>query len=139
MITVATSGCFDCLHVGHLDLLEYAKSLGGELIVGINSDDSIRKLKGESRPIHPAMDRRRMLLALKSVDRVYVFYEDSAYRFLSCFTPDVWVKGGSYSLETIDPRERESMEAHNGRIIFFHHINHRSTTDIIERIRGRNS
>lgn len=139
MISVAATGCFDCLHVGHLDLLEYARSLGNHLIVGINSDESVKALKGKDRPIVSAWDRRRLLMSLTCVDNVMIFHERTAAKFLERFSPDIWVKGGQYSLESIDPKERAAMDKHGGKIVFFPHINHRSTTDIVERIRGRNS
>lgn len=139
MITVATSGVFDIVHSGHLDLLEYARSLGNRLIVGINSDDSVRALKGADRPINTAADRKRFLLALRPVDDVFIFYESHASKFLQRFTPDIWVKGGMYSLKSIHPDERTVVELYGGKIIFFSHIHYRSTTEIIERIRGRNS
>lgn len=139
MITVATSGVFDLVHIGHLDLLEYARSLGNRLIVGINSDDSVRALKGKDRPINTAVDRRRFLLALEVVDDVFIFYQSNAAMFLQSFKPDIWVKGGMYSLQSIHLDERAVVESYGGNIIFFPHRNHRSTTDIIERIRGRNS
>ena len=94
---VATNGCFDILHVGHLRYLEASKALGDVLVVGLNSDKSVKRLKGESRPINNQDDRAEMLLALKPVDFVVIFDEDTAEEFLKSIKPSIYTKGGDYS------------------------------------------
>jgi len=94
---VFTNGCFDILHVGHVRLLQQAKALGDFLIVAINTDDSVKRLKGKSRPINILDDRIEMLGALKYVDAVVSFSEDTPYRLLGYLKPDILVKGGDYT------------------------------------------
>lgn len=100
MKIIFTNGCFDILHRGHLELLKYCKSLG-RVVVGINSDESIRKLKGEDRPIVCESDRKFHLESLRSVDEVLIFSEDTPYNLIKRVKPDIIVKGGDYSVETV--------------------------------------
>jgi len=102
---VFTNGCFDILHVGHLQLLEKAKSFGDILIVGLNSDRSVRKLKGAGRPILPQKDRARLLAALAMVDYVVIFDEDTPRELLSRIRPQILVKGSDYAYREIVGRE----------------------------------
>ncbi len=102
---VFTNGCFDILHRGHVDYLEKAKSLGDVLILGLNSDDSVRRLKGESRPINDELSRATVMAALNSVDYVVIFEEDTPLNVIKSIRPDVLVKGGDYALEDIVGRE----------------------------------
>ena len=97
MTTVFTNGCFDLLHVGHLRLLWFARSQGDRLVVGLNSDESVRRLKGPTRPITPVDERREMLLALKPVDQVIIFHEDTPLNLIEAIRPDVLVKGPDYA------------------------------------------
>lgn len=99
--TVFTNGCFDLLHPGHVDLLERARALGDRLVVGLNSDASVRKLKGQHKPYVNETDRRRMLLALRAVDEVIIFDEDTPLELILRVQPDVLVKGGDWPVERI--------------------------------------
>lgn len=100
-LVVFTNGCFDILHIGHVRYLNEARSLGSKLVVAINSDDSVKRLKGKDRPIFSQEHRKEMLLNLKSVDEVHIFEEDTPLETINQLRPDVLVKGGDYSLETI--------------------------------------
>ena len=97
MTTVFTNGCFDLLHVGHLRLLWFARSQGDRLVVGLNSDESVRRLKGPTRPIVPVDERREMLLALEPVDQVIIFYEDTPLNLIEALRPDILLKGPDYA------------------------------------------
>jgi rfaE bifunctional protein nucleotidyltransferase chain/domain len=101
MIKVFTNGCFDILHAGHIELLEKAKSFGDYLIVGLNSDISVRKLKGEGRPIMPEFSRKRVLEAMEFVDEVIMYDDPSVLETIKEIKPDILVKGGDYKLEDI--------------------------------------
>ena len=103
-----TNGCFDLLHLGHVTYLESARKLADALLIGVNSDDAVRQLKGRERPINPEADRAAVLAALQSVDGVCVFAEKTATRFLTLVQPDIYVKGGDYTLETLNQEERAS-------------------------------
>ena len=107
---VLTNGCFDLLHVGHVRYLQAARALGDALAVALNSDDSVRALKGEGRPINPEDDRAEVLAALECVDYVAIFSEMRATRFLETVKPAIYVKGGDYTLETLDREERDVLE-----------------------------
>jgi glycerol-3-phosphate cytidylyltransferase len=102
---VFTNGCFDLLHPGHVSYLRAARSLGDALVVGLNSDTSVKKLKGPSRPIVPERDRAAVLLALESVDAVVVFAEDTPMRLLRELRPNVYAKGGDYRVEDLPEAE----------------------------------
>lgn len=132
---VATNGCFDVLHAGHVTYLEAARSLGDELLVGLNSDASVRALKGPERPINGEQDRALLLAALGCVSAVTVFGEARSGDFLRRVLPEVYVKGGDYNLETIDQDDRRIVEGAGGRIAFIPFLPGRSTTDLISRIR----
>ena len=101
MKTVFTNGCFDVLHRGHVELLKFCKRIGDHVVVGINSDDSIRRLKGEGRPINTLKDRKMMLEELRCVDKVIVFEEDTPYSLIQSLNPDIIVKGGDYTPEQV--------------------------------------
>lgn len=131
---VFTNGCFDMLHAGHVQMLDEAKDLGDYLIVGLNSDDSVRRLKGENRPVNTAADRARVLGALRSVDAVVTFGEDTPERLLNAIKPDVLVKGGDYGPDEVVGRE--IVEAEGGRVVVVGHTRGKSTTDLLERMRG---
>lgn len=107
---VATNGCFDLLHVGHVRYLQAARRLGDALVVGINSDASTRQLKGEGRPINNEHDRAEVLAALCCVDLVSIFDEMRATRFLELAAPDIYAKGGDYTPATLDQSERTVLE-----------------------------
>lgn len=114
---VVASGCFDVLHVGHIRLLKSARGFGNWLLVGINSDAAVESLKGFSRPINSALHRAEMLIALRVVDAVYVFDSVRATEFLRLARPSTWVKGGDYTLETLDQNERKAVEDAGGEIV----------------------
>lgn len=130
---VFTNGVFDLLHPGHVELLEHARSLGERLVVGINDDGSVRRLKGEKRPIFPLAERMEVLAALECVDFVVPFAEDTPLeliRDLGCV--DVLVKGGDYAPE--DVVGRAEVEARGGRLVIFRLSGDYSTSGLIERI-----
>lgn len=130
---VAATGCFDVLHVGHLRLLQDAARQGQFLVVGINSDASVRQLKGPTRPVNNELDRASMLLGLSCVDAVYIFDELRCTRFLETCRPNVWVKGGDYTLETLDQDERRAVESAGGSIKFYRTVPGYSTTSTLAR------
>ena len=128
---VFTNGCFDILHVGHVTYLQKAKDLGDILVVGLNSDDSVRRLKGESRPINNESDRREVLLALRSVDFVAVFEEDTPLDLIKAIKPDILVKGGDYTVDTIVGAD--FVIENGGKVEVIPLVEGKSTTSIIER------
>ncbi len=130
---VFTNGCFDILHRGHIAYLNRAKELGDVLIVGINSDSSIHRLKGPERPINTLEDRIQVLTALSSVDHIIAFDEDTPADIIRVVRPDVFVKGGDYTLDTLP--EAPLVKELGGRIQILPYLEDRSTTDIIDRIR----
>jgi rfaE bifunctional protein nucleotidyltransferase chain/domain len=134
---VATGGCFDVLHAGHLALLQQARSLGDCLVVLLNSDASVRRLKGPSRPVHPAADRGRLLEALACVDAVVVFEDDDPTATLARLRPDVWVKGGDYRDQ--DLPEARTVRALGGRIALVPYLDGHSTTRILHRLGARDA
>jgi len=134
-IVVFTNGCFDLLHVGHLTLLEKARALGDVLVVGVNGDASVRRLKGAGRPIIPLDERMEMLAALRVVDRVVSFAAATPARLIERLLPDVLVKGGDYRRTTIVGRE--TVEAAGGRVVTIPMVRGRSTTDLTRRARRR--
>ncbi len=131
---VVTNGCFDVLHLGHVTYLGQARALGDLLLVGINGDDGVRQLKGEGRPINPAADRAGVLAALASVDFVCVFPQKTALHFLTLAEPDVYVKGGDYTLETINQDERRAVESGGGKVVILPIVPGRSTSEILAKI-----
>lgn len=133
---VATNGCFDILHAGHVAYLEKAKSFGRFLVVGLNGDASVRALKGDGRPINKELDRARVLAALECVDRVVIFPQTRATEFLEAVRAHVYIKGGDYTLDTLHPPEREAVERNGGRIVIIPLVEGHSTTSTISRARG---
>lgn len=134
--TVAyTNGCFDLLHAGHVRTLESARAQADVLVVGLNSDESARRLKGEGRPIVPERDRAELVAALACVDLVVVFGEATSLRVLEALRPEVWVKGGDYTLDTVNQEERACVESYGGRTVLGERVPRVSTTDIIARIK----
>lgn len=131
---VVTNGCFDLLHAGHVTYLESARSLGDALLIGLNGDDSVRQLKGPTRPLNTESDRARVMAALGCVDGVMVFPEMRATRFLGEVQPDIYVKGGDYTLETIDQNERQAVESGGGSIAFIPFLPGKSTTGLVDKI-----
>ena len=131
---VVTNGCFDLLHLGHVTYLESARQLGDALLVGVNGDHAARQLKGAGRPVNSESDRAAVLAALASVDGVCIFADQSAKRFLSAAQPDIYVKGGDYTLDTLNQEERRVVEATGGRIVIFPLVPGRSTTALFKKI-----
>ena len=130
---VFTNGCFDILHVGHSRYLAQARALGNALVVGLNSDDSVRRLKGKERPVVPCEERREMLLALKAVDYVIIFDEDTPQKLIEQVRPDVLVKGGDWPVEKIVGHE--FVQSYGGTVKSLPYIPGASTTDIIARVK----
>jgi rfaE bifunctional protein nucleotidyltransferase chain/domain len=131
---VATNGCFDLLHVGHVRYLNAARALGDALIVGINGDQSVRELKGPGRPVNSENDRAEILAALESVDLVAIFPEMRATRFLELAAPDVYVKGGDYNQETLNAQEREVLQKVGAKIDIVPFEPGYSTSDLLARL-----
>jgi len=130
---VFTNGCFDILHLGHIDYLEKAHSLGTKLVVGLNSDDSVCRLKGPERPINKEYARARMIAALEFVDAVCVFEEDTPKELIETINPQILVKGGDYSIETIVGAEFVMKQGGEVRTIDL--VDGYSTTGIIEKLK----
>jgi len=126
------SGCFDVLHIGHVSYLAEARALGDILIVGLNSDESVRRLKGPGRPINPSDDRAGVLAALRPVDHVVVFPEATPHRLIEAVRPDVFVKGGDYDAESLP--ERPLVESLGGRVEILGFRSGRSSTAVIDRL-----
>lgn len=131
---VATNGCFDLLHVGHVRYLETARSLGDALLVGVNGDDSVRALKGNSRPLNSEQDRAEVLAALSSVEFVSIFPETRATRFLEIARPAIYVKGGDYTSSTLNADEQRVLSSIGTEIKIISFENGYSTTKLIARM-----
>jgi D-glycero-beta-D-manno-heptose 1-phosphate adenylyltransferase len=129
-----TNGCFDLLHLGHVTYLESARNLGDALLIGVNSDDAVRQLKGRDRPINAEADRAAVLAALQSVDGVCIFSDKTATGFLTLAQPDIYVKGGDYTLETINQDERGVVERAGGKIVIVPIVPGKSTTAMLRQI-----
>ena len=129
------NGCFDLLHVGHLRYLQGAREQADVLVVGLNADASVRRLKGEGRPLMPAADRALLVAALRSVDHVVVFEEDDVGALLLALRPDVHCKGTDYTPDTVP--EREVVRSYGGRVAIVGDPKDHDTTALLERIRGR--
>jgi rfaE bifunctional protein nucleotidyltransferase chain/domain len=130
---VFTNGVFDLLHVGHLEYIEQAKSLGDYLIVGVNGDRSTYRLKGFGRPVVPVEERARLVAALEPVDVVAVFNQDTAEQLVDALHPDIYVKGGNWGTGQ-PPPESAVVDAYGGRVEYLTYVPHYSTTDLIQRI-----
>jgi rfaE bifunctional protein nucleotidyltransferase chain/domain len=132
-IIVFTNGCFDILHVGHTRYLKEAKKQGDFLILGLNSDESVRSLKGETRPLIPESERADVVAALESVDYVTIFHETTPLELIEYLKPDILVKGGDWKVEQVVGRQ--SVEKWGGSVIIIPEIIGSSTTNIIEKIK----
>ena len=128
------NGCFDVLHVGHVRYLEGARREADLLVAGINGDGSVRRLKGEGRPVMPAEDRALVVAALRAVDHVVIFEEDDVTRLLLALRPDVHCKGTDYTPETVP--ERDVVRSYGGRVAIVGDPKDHATRALIERIRG---
>jgi len=131
---VVTNGCFDILHLGHVTYLENARNFGDALLIGVNSDAAVRGLKGTGRPVNSETDRQSVLAALQSVDGVCLFTDTAATKFLAAARPDIYVKGGDYTLETLNQDERRAVESAGGKIVLVPFVPGKSTTGLLEKI-----
>jgi D-beta-D-heptose 7-phosphate kinase/D-beta-D-heptose 1-phosphate adenosyltransferase len=132
---VFTNGCFDLLHAGHVRYLNAARGLGDRLLVGLNDDASVRRLKGPGRPVVPEAERAEVLCALTAVDAVVLFPEETPLRLIEALLPDILVKGADWPLSAIVGRRE--VEAAGGRVLTLPLLSGRSTTALLERIGGR--
>lgn len=129
---VFTNGCFDILHAGHVRYLNEARAQGDCLVLGLNSDASVRQLKGPNRPVNSELDRAEVAGALKAVDYVVLFGEQTAEALIAKVRPAVYVKGGDYTLETLP--EAKIVQSYGGRVHFVDMVPGRSTTNVIKKI-----
>jgi len=130
---VSTNGCFDILHVGHARILAESKAQGDVLIVGLNSDESVAKLKGPKRPVNRQHDRAELLCALSSVDYVTIFPEDTPVEFLRCVKPNIHVKGADYKPEDLE--ETPVVRENGGEVMILKLVPGKSTSSLVDRIR----
>jgi len=133
---VWTNGCFDILHEGHVSCLERARELGDALVVGVNTDSSVRSIKGPGRPVNPERERARAVSALTCVDYAVIFDDLTTVRLLKMLHPDVYVKGGDYTIDTINQEERAVVESYGGRIEILPEVKGVSTTRIVQQRQG---
>ena len=131
---VVTNGCFDLLHLGHVTYLESARQQGDALLIGVNGDEGVRQLKGDGRPVNSETDRALVLAALESVQAVCIFADKTATRFLERAQPDIYVKGGDYTIATLNQDERRVVEAAGGRIVIIPFVPGKSTTGTLAKI-----
>lgn len=140
-LVALTNGCFDILHAGHVRYLSQARALADCLIVGVNSDASVRRLKGDRRPILPDFDRAEILAGLASVDYVVIFEDDTAEPLVAELRPDIYVKGGDYQAEPAGPGkplpEAPIVAGYGGRVELVDLVPGRSTTDVISTVLSR--
>jgi rfaE bifunctional protein nucleotidyltransferase chain/domain len=132
---VATNGCFDLLHRGHVSYLQQARLLGDALLVGLTSDANVRRLKGPGRPVNREDDRAAVVAALESVDAVFVFPELDARHFLEAVRPDIYAKGGDYTMETINQGERRLLEKLGVKIVILPAVPGQSTSATLQRLK----
>ncbi len=127
---IFTNGCFDILHAGHIDCLEKAKKLGDILIIGLNSDESVKRIKGAKRPINNEMHRARVLSSLSDVDYITIFGENTSEQLVKKIKPDIYVKGGDWKVEKLP--EKKIVDKYGGKVVIINVIEYTSTTKIIE-------
>lgn len=133
---VFTNGCFDLLHIGHVRYLQNAKSQGDILVVALNSDDSVKKLKGPSRPVQSETDRAEILAALGCVDHTFIFTEETPERVIKELKPDVLVKGGDWEISKIVGAE--FVQSYGGKVLSLNFVDGKSTTNIIQKAKVDN-
>ena len=131
---VLTNGCFDLLHVGHVRYLQSARRLGSALVVAVNGDVSVKTLKGPNRPVNSEMDRAEVLAGLGCVDFVTLFHTPRVTEVIRAIRPQVYAKGGDYTLDRLDPDERRALEEVGARIELLELVAGRSTTSLLEKI-----
>jgi len=134
-VVVFTNGCFDIIHRGHIEYLSSARAMGDVLVVGVNTDDSVRRIKGDKRPVTPEGDRAYIVAGLASVDYAVLFDEDTPEKIIDEILPDVLVKGADWKIS--DVAGRDTVERHGGRVRTIPFVSARSTTMIIEEILKR--
>ena len=132
---VVTNGCFDLLHRGHAEYLARSRALGDALLVLVNSDASVRALKGPSRPVVDEFSRAQLLCSLRAVDAAVIFDAPRCHRELAALAPDIYVKGGDYTVEQLDPDERAALFAAHTKIVFQPFVDGFSTTRLLDRIK----
>jgi len=125
---IFTNGCFDILHIGHVEMLKFCKSLGGKVVVGLNSDDSVKKLKGSKRPINNQNERKTILESIKYVDEVIIFDEETPLRIIQQLKPDIIVKSSDY-------KEEQVVGNTISKVVLFPYMKDKSTTNIIDEIK----
>ncbi len=130
-----TNGCFDFMHAGHVDYLERANKYGDLLVVGMNSDHSVKRYKGDLRPICTEIHRAKVLNALCCIDYIVIFDKKTPIKIIEELKPDFYIKGGDYTLDTIDQNERRVVEHYGGEIKILPEVEGISTTIIIEKIK----
>ena len=133
---VFTNGCFDLLHVGHVRYLQQARALGDALVVAVNGDESVRALKGPTRPINSELDRAEVLTALECVDFVVLFHTERVTELVREIRPHIYAKGGDYTVATLDPGERTALQEVGANIQFLPFLPGFSTTQLIARIKA---
>ena len=133
--TVFTNGCFDILHIGHVRYLKESARQGDILIIGLNSDSSVKRLKGETRPINNESDRAELLSELNFVDYIVIFEEDSPVNLLDEIKPDIYTKGADYTVETLP--EAKTVIKNGGKIEFINLVEGKSTTNVIKKIENK--
>ena len=133
---VFTNGCFDILHAGHVRYLKEAKALGDILILGLNSDSSVKSLKGSNRPINNESDRAEVLSALEAIDYVVIFDEKTAENIVGVVKPDIYAKGGDYSIDTLP--EAKIVAEHGGKTVLLQLVDGKSSTNIINKCKENN-
>lgn len=133
---VFTNGCFDLLHTGHVRYLQQARALGDALVVGLNSDASVRELKGPTRPVNGELDRAEVLAALRAVDGVVIFHDKRATGLIDAIQPHIYAKGGDYTPESLDPGERDALQRAGTEIQILSLVPGRSTTGMMERMKA---
>jgi rfaE bifunctional protein nucleotidyltransferase chain/domain len=131
---VMTNGCFDLLHTGHLYFLQAAGQLGDRLLVALNSDASVRMLKGSKRPVQNELERAYALAALECVDHIVIFNESNLVKEIAALKPDIYTKAGDYDLGRLHPGERTALEVGGSKIHFLPFLNGFSTTNLIGKI-----
>jgi rfaE bifunctional protein nucleotidyltransferase chain/domain len=132
---VLTNGCFDLLHAGHVSYLQQARGLGDMLLVGVTGDEGVRQLKGPGRPVNTAADRAAVIAALESVDGVLVFHEPDACHLIETARPDVYAKGGDYTLDTLVQTERRLLERLGVEIVILPEVPGKSTSATLARLK----
>ena len=132
-----TNGVFDILHLGHVSYLEAARNQGEALLVAVNGDASVRQIKGPDRPINSEADRAAVLAALSSVDAVCIFNEPNVLRLLELIEPDIYAKGGDYTIDTINQEERRLVEQMGGKVVVLSGVPGKSTSALLDKLSRR--